>query len=175
MKPILIFFFLLCWLNLICQITEQTQSIKPVNEAYSMKPRITIGVGSPELINISVALKYKKFQIAGMYGIFRTSVFLAFNYKLRGIELTFLNYLNENNKKIDFFKVNYYYRVNTLVSYKDIEKYLLILKGTEFKNFEIHYGFLFRFSGRSEKIDPNSMKLIKALEFQFGHLLVYGT
>ncbi|MFM2393975.1 MAG: hypothetical protein RLZZ546_1957, partial [Bacteroidota bacterium] len=77
MKPILIFFFLLCWLNLICQITEQTQSIKPVNEAYSMKPRITIGVGSPELINISVALKYKKFQIAGMYGIFRTSGFLA--------------------------------------------------------------------------------------------------
>lgn len=153
MKNFLICCFLLSKVNLFCQIPDQNKSIKSSTEASSIKPRLTLGVGSPELINFGVALKYKKLQIAGMYGILRTPGLLEFDYNLRGIELTFLNYL-DNKKSTDFFRFNYYHRVNTLVSYKDIEKYILILKGKEFKNFEIHYGILIRISGRLEKINP---------------------
>ncbi len=154
MKNFFIAYVLLSQINVMCQITNQHKSNGQSTEALSIKPRITLGIGSPELFNIGAAFKYKKLQFAGVYGIFKTNGFLAFNYQIKGIELTFLNYL-ENKKSTNFFRINYYTRVNTLVSYKDIEKYILILSGKEFKKFEIHYGLLFRFSGRLEKIDFN--------------------
>lgn len=130
-----------------------------INKKY--RPRLSLGIGSPELFNVGLAMKLNKLQLGGILGGFKSSEesFLQFNYRILGLECTYINILNPKNKdeKPTFLRFNYYYRKSTYSSYIDYEKYFLILSGKEYKNIHLHYGILFRIKGRREHFYANPL------------------